>query len=1071
MYVILLLLALFVPAICDRSPLKMPNDVQARKAALPLLAIGLIVGAISLAVGIYTFLQMRKMQKKNRPKPNQIDGTIADEGVSFCDIAGSPHIHPNITDLWNKKSDAIKQKSGGFLGIGKTSQVTGYRYYTSFAAFIGNRIEKFLAINFDNRGWIVHDPTKHPFNMLPVNNPSLFGQDAGGVVGNIDIEFGYPQPQQNLAYKQHFDLVSTYPYQSYLVFRGNTIDQPFYFGNSNYMKEMLLWVKRIHVKNDGRGQWHDSRSEILENGVFKSSTNETMIKLVGNRDVPAGVPIKISTTVIGGEYGTFDYVRETIFTKNGSGLVIPQSELNRFSVGNVFSEGDLTYAYFDNNFNKVTRHLDHADSLDSNWDVHKVTPIPSVVTIASVGFDSIYFIDIRSRIELIDFSVKFSSPYSYIFTSRNVQYSGSTGLGFIDGVLLSIVLAKGDTAIISYKTKNKFYPDYINGVVRSEVTVYATNMELSAPSADIYSPDINPIHKIREILTDDTAMAKPEHDINDANFTKAANRIYDEKLGISWAIDEKSCIDAIEELCYHIEAGIRVNRQTGLYEMVLFRDNWFAEDEIHTIAENKIKDLSLEVMNSDDIVNQLNVTYYDRKRIKNSTFSIYENGSILTMGKANAESIEFPYFMNMRNAEIVANWKLKQYSTPAWKGTFTTGWREARKWNRYDLVEITWSKKWQGAILARIMKIDLGNGLNNEVMIDFEEVIPYSGEMNTSIVVDTPVDAGSQPPQPSINAVFESPYYLTVLRAGQASADLELSNNPDIGYVAAIAAKPQSNSLNALLYTDGGTGEFEQVSRLDYCDILQLDQSIIETTASFTVTGVLTQTANSNNLILLNDELMGFVSFDTETKVLTVKRGVLDTIPKKHNSGNLFLFDLPDVAFDSTQYAEGEVIEAQVLTTTPSGIQELSATGVPIEIQSRAIRPYPPANVKIGGVYYPTDVTASIVLTWVDRNRVQQTGGTILGYFDAGVTVESGVTYKLMVYAIDASNVQTEFFNQNVGAVNTYTVDLSTAPATAVKFRIMLKSVRNTYESYQSFDYTLNAAFTAPYNLSGVYLA
>src|SRR5690606_36915522 len=133
----------------------------------------------------------------------------------------------------------------------------------------------------------------------------------------------------------------------------------------------------------------------------------------------------------------------------------------------------------------------------------------------------------------------------------------------------------------------------------------------------------------------------------------------------------------------------------------------------------------------------------------------------------------------------------------------------------------------------------------------------------------------------------------------------------------------QSNSLNALLYTDGGVGEFEQASRLDYCDILQLDQPITETASSFVVTGSLTQTANSNNFILLNDELMGFIGFDNETRVLSVKRGVLDTIPKKHSSGSLFVFDLPDVAFDSTQYAQSEIVKAQVLTTTPSGVQEL----------------------------------------------------------------------------------------------------------------------------------------------------
>lgn len=88
------------------------SQVQTLKSIAPLLLGALIAGAVSLVVGVYTFLQMRKMQKKNRPKPNQLDGTIADEGTSFCDIAGSPHVHANITDIWDKSTKAIKKKGG-----------------------------------------------------------------------------------------------------------------------------------------------------------------------------------------------------------------------------------------------------------------------------------------------------------------------------------------------------------------------------------------------------------------------------------------------------------------------------------------------------------------------------------------------------------------------------------------------------------------------------------------------------------------------------------------------------------------------------------------------------------------------------------------------------------------------------------------------------------------------------------------------------------------------------------------------------------------------------------------------
>ncbi|MFV5509118.1 hypothetical protein [Acinetobacter sp. 197] len=900
---------------------------------------------------------------------------------------------------------------------GSSSQVVGYRYYAKFAAFIGNRIEKLLAINFDNRGWLVKDKGDASPH-LEISKLSLYGENEGGVSGNIDIHFGTPDQEPNEVYQQYLPLVSGYPYQSYLVFRGLTSTNPltgkqttapgFYLGNSGYMKEMLLWVQRIHVRNDGREQWYDEKAEI---GYYFKFTEAN--KFLYTQKFTSLLDGKVVTP--GGEKST----ETTPFEYTGSYAAADRRGL-AWSIGGTLES------------------VESNDPVDS----HLFYLIPQIGVVAHIEFS----INTSTLAEEVEYEVIGTLAKPLVISQQYPQT--------LISAYFIIPKGRGYVAVGIKARSNGIV--FENGSPRIGANISARMFEcyVFEQYVDFGAGDINPIHKIREILTGDTAMGKPESDVNDENFIKAADRIYDEGLGISWAIDEKSCIEAIEELCYHIEAGIRVNRQTGLYEMVLFRDDWFSEDEIHDIAENKIKDLSLEVMNSDDIVNQLNVTYYDRERIKNSTFSVYENGSILTMGHANAESAEFPYFMNMRNAEVVANWKLKQFSTPAWSGSFSTGWKEARKWNRYDLIRLPWSKKWNGTILARIMKINLGNGTDNTVTIDFEEVIPYSGEMNTSIVVDAPIDSTPQPPQSSDNAIFEAPYYLTVLRAGQTNADLELSNNPDIGYVAAIAAKPQSNSLNALLYTDGGVGEFEQVSRLDYCDILQLDQPIAETSSSFTVTGSLTQVANSNNLILLNDELMGFVSFDDETKVLTVKRGVLDTVPKKHSSGSLFVFDLPDVAFDSTQYAQSEVVEAQVLTTTPSGIQSLSGTGVPVEIKSRAIRPYPPANVKINNVLWPETllVSSDLVVSWVHRNRIQQTGGVSLGFYDAGIAAELGVTYSLELSTLQDGVLLSA---DNINADNYVIPEATILPNKAHKLKLW--SVRDDYDSYQIYEHSFFA--------------
>lgn len=1000
------------------------------------LLIGLL--AFSAAVGVYNFLQMRKMQKKNRPKPNQLDGTIADEGISFYDLAGSPHVHTNITDIWDKTSQAIKKKSGGILGMGKTSQVTGYRYYAKFAAFIGNRIEKFLAINFDNRGWIVHDPKYYGPNLLQIYEPNLFGENEGGLAGVIDIHTGLPEPEPNPTYQQYFPLVSGYPYQSYLVFRGfsDPIDgqayaapakSSFYLGNSGYMKEMLLWVKRTRVRNDGRGQWYETRQDgaivceigdWVESTIVKPELKNFDIELKGSATLINGAGVLPISVVKSDARGYFD--------ENGNLPSFIISDWIPFGIYG-FSEEDQKNHEYNFNLSLVINNIGKAKVIFN---------IGEGVASGSYSF----FTNADSYTEnIIDEGVYRFHQYTLIKQSNDEK------------IILDIEFSKSVAAKIGSEGLLFILLDSIT--ISLEGYSYVQNTK---------GPDINPIHKIREILTDDTAMGKPETDVNDANFRKAADRIWNEGLGVSWAIDEKSCIDAIEELCYHTEAGVRVNRQTGLYEMVLFRDDWFSEEEIHDITENKIKNLSLEIMNSDDIVNQLNVTYYDRKRIKNSAFSVYENGSILTMGHVNAESVDFPYFMNMRNAEIVANWKLKQFSTPAWSGSFATGWREARKWNRYDLIRLPWSKKWNGTILVRIMKINLGNGTDNTVTIDFEEIVPYSGEMNTSIVADESLNQGVLPPQPCQYEPFELPYYLVLKELGQRRVDDELAYESNFGLVGVVAEKPQSNSIYAIMMTHDGTEdeEWTRAATIDYSPTADLDQMISRTATSFTVKNRKNLTdLPSGTLIKCGSDWIGapgefmiLQSIDVYTGIITVKRGALDTLPQPWDSNVKLYFCGNEVDFDERGYVLGDEVLVSVLTTTPSGVLEQKGS-IPIEMKARAIRPYPPANVKFNGVYFPEThlITRDLTIDWVDRNRLQQTGGELLGFYDAGVVREPGITYSIELIREEEIIHSTQLVD-----ANTYVIPASLFVKNKAH-KLKIWTVRDGYKSYQTFEHTFFA--------------
>ncbi|WP_291370313.1 MULTISPECIES: hypothetical protein [unclassified Acinetobacter] len=905
---------------------------------------------------------------------------------------------------------------------GSSDQVIGYRYFTNLLLFIGNPIEKMLGINFDKRGWHTPliDKMGNPLQQGSISQPYLYGENEGGVAGVVHARYGTDDQEVLPFYKEYMESkglqASAYPFQSYLAFTGlgkvNTgngwidgafgalagyMNEAFYVGNSGYMKEMLLWPSRIHVRNDGRPQWYDAKAEISD--------------FIMPDNLPSWADFYDSSYTA--DYRLIDgtTVSSSGLVKNGFGLNFGDNPEIGDSFGGTiqFNTGGHIYCFFATQTNNIKV------DLPPDITVSKTILYNQNKSIGSDLFQTICYLEIAS-----------------------------TG-GFIVDVSSSMS----------------------DGLARSLITSRFSS-EPFAESPPPHGIDINPIHKIREILTDDTAMNKPETSVNDVNFIRAADRIYDEGLGISCVFTEKNCLDAINEICYHIEAGIRVNRQTGLYEMVLFRDDWFEENEIHTIAENKIKKGSMqyEITNADEVVNKLNVNYYDRENIKNSSFSLSESGLIQTLGRENAETVDFPYFMKMRNAEIVANWKLKILSTGVLKGSFTTGWREARKWNRYDLIRLPWSRRWAEPIVVCIMNIKLGGPTSNEVSIEWVEVVPSTGMMNTTIAADNPIDTQPEAAKSCKAKVFELPYFEAVQAFGEREVEIELADNPEVGYLCAIAEKPQNNSLNAALHVDNGNG-FERVATVNYCETAYLDQTIDRISSTFVVKNVGNiASVRVGSQIFINDETMVYQSYDAETKVLTVKRGAFG-VPQIHTANSILYFADDFIAVGQTLYVDGEIVEAKVLTTTPSGVLALvdAATHV-VEFNARAIRPYPPANVKINGEYWPLFIDEHLTLTWAHRNRVQQTGGHILGWFDGGVTPEAGVTYTVKIY-----DDETDLTIHEVSEITASNVVID-AQFLAPRTRLELFSVRGGYESFHKFIHVFaTEALDAPYNLKLLYIA
>ena len=783
--------------------------------------------------------------------------------------------------------------------MGKGSdQIIGYKYFAGLQVVIGGVIEKLLDINPDKRGWLDDgDSTDGTKTVLKRN---LFGgrNAEGGWIGFIDVHTGRPETLRQNEYLavQDSPIVSSFPYLSYLVYRGGNLHTYFnpetlevtveldpdldkgfeLVSMSGMLKEVLYWVKRTQIRNDGTEQWY--RSYVNENDdeiivcemqswIGKPPEHPTQVEEY------AGTPIG---------YIENRWVYTAACSLSDSEPAETQQDLTWYK-----SQTTVPYNPVELPFPKGTvfdgPSSGSAPGAGCGW----ITSMAAGrkygrfrVTVSNGAVDGAVCYSFNVQVpELCEIGEHlkwtwFSDPDGAWFTYERTS---------LTNVTFKIIVNYGYTLDIEFQTKSADHPtrpntgnwyDYGYTFGAWYVLQMAGTYRGGSPALGI---DINPIHLIREIITDDIAMNKPESMINDENFKFAARRIWDEDLGVSWAVTEMSCKQAIDDLLYHIEAGIRVNRQTGKYEIVLFRDDLLDLDNALEFNESNIKSFNLEPADADLLRNRVNVDFYDRDNIKKSAFSLDEQGSVHTMGELESENLQFPYFMSRKNAEKVGNWKLKQLSTLTRAGTFTTGKYDARKINRYDVVKLSWANQQFADLPVRIMKIGLGDGRDNTVTLDWVEVIPYSSILYPTINVD-PATNVVLPPQPNQSIAFEMPYYEVVQQFGQTLVDAELSDNPDLGYAMVATKRPQNNSINAYLYVDA-----VQKGVVNYAPTVMLDQNIGRLDASFAIKNATNLSmAEIGSLIYLGNEIMVFESFDAETSIITVGRGALDKIGRAH---------------------------------------------------------------------------------------------------------------------------------------------------------------------------------------------
>lgn len=523
--------------------------------------------------------------------------------------------------------------------------------------------------------------------------------------------------------------------------------------------------------------------------------------------------------------------------------------------------------------------------------------------------------------------------------------------------------------------------------------------------------DMNPAHIIRECLTDPLwGMGYNESDIDETSFRYAADTLYDEGMGMSLLWDTEVSIEEFVALvCKHINASIYVDRRTGKFILKLIRQDYDEETLLQLNPSNVSKVQDFTRVQFGELVNAVTVSYWNAGIGDISTLTVQDIALAAMQGANIGTSIKYEGFTNANIASRVAQRDLKTLSSPLVSCTVYAN-TDAEPLNIGDCFKLTWPDYDLDEVVMRVTGIGYGDGKSNRVRITCsQDVYAMPDEAYIAPTPPEGIPSDAAPGPVLYRLPYEVPYLEAVQQAGQTVVDNNVATNPEIGYVGIAAIRPQSNALNAEFQLNSGAG-FENQGIVDFCPSAITTVAIGKMTTSFTVSDVQDSAQiPGGSWLQIGTEIMEYVSLIAGT--LTVKRGLLDTVPVEHASGSpVFFWDAYGVS-DDTQYVAGESIDIKLLTATGSGVLGLlEAPTDTVELVGRMAMPYPPGNFKINAQYFPETIGGSdgLSLTWAHRDRRQQTGADYVDFTEGDIGPEAGTTYNVRIYNENNVLIHTE---------------------------------------------------------------
>jgi Putative phage tail protein len=820
-------------------------------------------------------------------------------------------------------------------------QTVGYKYYLGMHMVLSHGpADALYQIKVDDReAWKGNEDG----GQITIDAPGLFGGESreGGVSGLVDVEMGGPTQVANDYLSGLLDDVTGHRGVVGLILRKC------YLGMNPYLKRWSALLQRIYLAQDGDDQWYAAKAGIPSGNVL------TDIGDVG----PTG-----PTTPILGHNDVVSY------------LTITAADATDYS--SVDASGWATGPMpLTNNFSHPAGHNPASGTRpttneDAGFWIRKTVTLPHLGWIrVDMAFDNLAGFYVNGVAQTIVSTGVFSGYVEFEPDSLTLDLAAYGR---------NIVFGTGSGANPA--------------CICIDVAQYA--------SGDLNMLDMNPAHIVRECLTNqDWGMGYDAADMDDVAFESCADALYDETFGLSLIWDRQIPIeDFIKEVLKHIDATLFVSRSTGKFVLKLIRAD-YDEGTLPLFDESNVEKVDgYSQRGFDELVNAIVLKYKDSGTNRDASAEIHDPAQVQMQQATISTTVNYPGISNAALAARVAARDLKSLSSQLITATLYTN-RDAISLNSGDAFKWSWAEYGLVERIMRVTGMSLGDGVNNTIKLQCTEdsfALPEVSYIDTS---GSEWEDINLPPAPAEFAIaFEAPYYEIVQERGQSDTDDAIALNDEIGFVGVAAVRP-TGAINAVLSTDAGAG-YEEAGTFNFCPSATIVDAITQMTTTVELDdGVSLDSVLEGSHAQIDDELIVVVSIVGTT--LTFERGALDTVPAEHAASARIYFWDDFSGFDPAEYVDGETVNAKVMPITGQGQLAIGlATAMPVAMDSRAFRPYPPGDFKINDEYFPVAAADPVTVTWAHRDRLQQTAGDLLSFLDASVGPEAGTTYK--VQASDA---------------------------------------------------------------------